>query len=251
MVSPFTSAPGGQGRTDDLLDHVLAKPIVGDIGGVLGREHDAGNRNRTVAVVGDGDLGLGIGPEVGKLAGFEAPPVGLDQLVRQPDGCRHQLRGLVAGEAEHHSLVAGALLLVQPLALGDALGDVRRLAAQGDVHRTGRRVESHVAVGVADVVDHLAHEGRDLDVRFRRHLARDQDEPGRGQSLAGHARAGVLRQHGVEDRVGDLVAHLVRVTHRDRLGREESGFGHRRLLWRTLRTGHSRGAPNRIQTVRG
>ena len=41
---------------------------------------------------------------------------------------RHQVRGLVAGEAEHDALVAGAFVLV--LAGIDALRDVRRLGVQ-------------------------------------------------------------------------------------------------------------------------
>jgi hypothetical protein len=47
------------------------------------------------------------------------------ELVRVGDGRGHQLGGLVAGVAEHHALVAGALLLVHALPGGDALGDIR------------------------------------------------------------------------------------------------------------------------------
>ena len=57
-----------------------------------------------------------------QLAGLAQLGVVLDQAVRQVDRQRHQRLGLVAGEAEHHALVAGA-------------ADVH---AHGDVAATGR-----------------------------------------------------------------------------------------------------------------
>ena len=41
------------------------------------------------------------------------------------------------------------------------------------------------------------------------HLAGDDDAVGGGQGLAGHARLGLCRQIGIDDRVGDPVADLV------------------------------------------
>jgi hypothetical protein len=50
--------------------------------------------------------------------------------VGQGDGQRHQLRGLVAGVAEHHALIAGAVLELRILAVFVFQGLVH---AQGDV----------------------------------------------------------------------------------------------------------------------
>ena len=54
------------------------------------------------------DLGLAVRAQVGHdlfLAHLRQPAA---ELVRQSDGERHELGRLVAGEAHHHALVAGA-----------------------------------------------------------------------------------------------------------------------------------------------
>jgi len=56
---------------------------------------------------------------------------------------------------------------------------------------------------------------------FEKRTNADDDEAGVDQRLAGDAPVGVLGQHGVQDPVGDLVGHLVRVALRDGLGGEE------------------------------
>ena len=75
----------------------------------------------------------------------------------------------------------------------------------------------------------VAHDLRDLDVGLGRDLAGDVDEAGGHHRLDGDAAARVLREHRVEDRVGDLVTDLVRVSLGDGLGREQA-CGHSGLL---------------------
>src|SRR5262249_56904657 len=70
------------------------------------------------------------------------------------DGEGHVLLRLVAGVAEHHALVARALLLEQPLARGHPLGDVRRRLLDRDDHRTAVAVEARFGTRVADIADH-------------------------------------------------------------------------------------------------
>ena len=127
------------------------------------------------------------------------------QLVRQRDRRRHQLRRLVGGVAEHHALVAGAAGV-------HALRDVRRLAVDRRDHRAGVRVEALERVVVADLLDRLAHQRLEVDVGLGRDLAGNDHQAGAGQRLAGHAAVGVLRQAGIENRVGDLVGDLVGMT---------------------------------------
>ena len=117
--------PCGQGLADIGLDdvaHVLGGEVLVE---VLGREHDLGRRDRLAVLVAHGDLALGVGAEHGGAVGLRlAGDVEVfEDLVGVVDRRRHQLRGLVAGVAEHDALVAGALVLV---AGGiDALGDMR------------------------------------------------------------------------------------------------------------------------------
>ena len=139
----------------------------------------------------------------------------------------HHLLGLRRRVAEHHALVARALLVVQARALVDALRDVGALAVDGgdDAARVG--VEAQQRVGVADVADDAAGDLLHVYVGVGGHLSREHDEAGRDERLDGHARARILREEGVEDGVGDLVGDLVRVSFRDRLGREEVSQGER------------------------
>ena len=90
----------------------------------------------------------------------------LGQAVRQVDRQRHEHVGLVAGVAEHHPLVAGALLVELVVLAGgagadllgvvDALGDVGRLLVERDHHAAGVAVVAERLAVVADAVDRLA-----------------------------------------------------------------------------------------------
>ena len=101
------------------------------------------SRDRPVAVVLDGDLGLAVGPQVRDRAVLADLGQPLGQPVRQRDRQRHQLGRVVAGVAEHQALVAGALRVragrptrrdARLVGAVDALGDVGRLRA--DRHLT-------------------------------------------------------------------------------------------------------------------
>ena len=212
-----------QGRPDHVVNDVLAELVPGYVGRVLGRQHHRRNVLGGIAVVFDRHLRLGIGPQVLELAALEERPMLLDQLVGQTDWRRHQLGGLVAGVPEHHSLIARALFLVEAVALGHALGDVGGLPAQRDLHGAGARIETHVGARVADVGHHLADQRGDLDLGLGGHLAGNHHQARGGQRFAGDPGVGILRQHGVQDRVGDLVAHLVGMAHRNRFGSEQRG----------------------------
>jgi len=145
---------------------------------VLSGDDDGINGDRLVLlVVANGHLALAVGTEEihdALLAHIRQP---LGQLVRQHDGRRHQLRRLVAGVAEHHALIARALLVVGIDAMAiHPLGDVRRLALDGYQHSAGLPVEPHGRVLVPDALDHVAHDGGELDLGGGRDLARHHDK---------------------------------------------------------------------------
>ena len=73
------------------------------------------------------------------------------------DRKRHQLRGLVAGVAEHQPLVSGTLFGIQAFALIYAHSDVLRLLIDGRDHRARAAVEADLRVVVADLLQGLAH----------------------------------------------------------------------------------------------
>ena len=87
---------------------VVADLLLGDVGRVLRRDDHGVHAHRLIAVVLDRDLALAVGPQPVDLAAAPHRGQAAGEAVRQHDRQRHQLGGLVAGEAEHQALVAGA-----------------------------------------------------------------------------------------------------------------------------------------------
>src|SRR5690606_23683205 len=102
-----------------------------------------------------------------------------------------------------------------------ALGDVGRLCVQVTVDLQVGPVESLLLV--ADVLDAAAHNFLDAgnDAARAAHLAADDDAVGRREGLAGNAGMGVLGKEGIEDGIGNAVAHLVGVPFRNAFGGED------------------------------
>ncbi|MBG9885040.1 hypothetical protein ABE10_00250, partial [Bacillus toyonensis] len=202
--------------------------------------------------VAEGDLGLPVRPEEGQLAGAAYLREPLRDAMRGPRGHRHELWGLRGRETEHDALVTGSQQIagvVRPaltvlLRLVDAVCDVAGLFPHGDAHSAGRAVESHIARGVADPVDDVADDRRDVGIGIGADLAGDMDQPRGDQRLDRDARAFVLRDQPVEDAVGDLVADLVGVAFRHGLGREKAQGAHRCSIG-CGRDVHAPGVPRR------
>ena len=201
---------------DDLVGDRFRERLVGDVGRVLRRDDDGIDADRPAVAILDRHLRLGIRTEKRHAARLADLRQTLDQAMRHRDRERHELVGLVAGVAEHQALVARALLLVQALACGDALGDVRRLPVDRDQHHVGR--------GVADLAHCAPGDVGVRHVHSRRDLARDDDHAGLDERLAGNATVRILGDERVEDGVRDLVAHLVGMTFGHGLGGEQEIF---------------------------
>jgi hypothetical protein len=78
--------------------------------------HDDGpNRSRHTVLVLDGDLGLAVGPEVGKRGVLANRGQLLRESMGERDRERHELRRPAARAPEHHSLGARARSVVSPL----------------------------------------------------------------------------------------------------------------------------------------
>ena len=190
--------------------------------------------DRAAVLVVEGDLRLAVGPEVGHRAVLADGRQPLGEAVGQPDGQRHQVGRLAVRVAEHHPLIAGALAveLGVDVVLGagfeglvDTHGDVGRLLVDRGDDAAGVAVEAFVRMVVADGVDGLADQLRDVDVGRGRDLAGHHDKTGREQGLAGHTGHRVDGEDGIQHRVGHLVRHLVRMALRDGF-RREGPIGH-------------------------
>ena len=199
----------GQHRLDDLLHHPLPHLLGGGLLAVLGGEHHGINGHRLAALIAEGDLALGVRLQPGQGTASAHLGLPLHQAVGVFYGGRHQHIGLVGGVAEHQALVAGALLVA--LGLVHPFGDVGGLGADGVQHRTGLAVEAALGVVVADVRHHLAYQAFKVNISLGAHLARHQHHAGFHEGLAGHTGLRVLFQHGIQNRIGYLVGHFVRV----------------------------------------
>ncbi len=131
-----------QNGLEDLLDHGLAQCLRGNVGTVLGRQHDGLEAHRLVILVAQGDLALGVRAQPVELALLADIGLLLHEAVRQRDRRRHQHVRLVRRIAEHQALVTGALLaLVLTI---HALRDVGGLLTDDVDDTTAGAVETHV-----------------------------------------------------------------------------------------------------------
>src|SRR5690606_27929056 len=108
------------------------------------------------AFVAAGDLGFRIRTQPRQQAVLACFGLALDQTVREADRRGHQHVGLVAGIAEHQTLVAGALVF--RFGAVDALGNIYRLLADDVDDAAGGAVETDLRAVVADVDDDVAYQ---------------------------------------------------------------------------------------------
>ena len=133
----------------------------------------------------------------------------------QRDSHRHELRGLVAGVAEHHALVAGTVLELVIFAvlvlkgLVDAHCDVAGLLVDVRDDAAGVAVKAVFCAVVAYLTNDLARDTRNVNIALGAYLTHDMDKAGGDGGLAGDAPLRVLLKDGVEHGVGDLVAYLI------------------------------------------
>ena len=166
-------------------------------------------------VILNGDLGLAVGSEIGELAEFPDGGELLCELMGQGDGHRHELRGLVAGVAEHHALVAGTVLELVIFAvlvlkgLVNAHSDIAGLLVNVRDDAAGVAVKAVFCAVVAYLTNDLARDTRNVNIALGAYLAHDMDKAGGDGGLAGDAPLRVLLKDGVEHGVGDLVAYLI------------------------------------------
>ena len=214
---------------------------------MLGGDDHLGAADRLAVDVTHGHLALGVGLQVGELAGVALVREHLQDLVREVDRRRHERvlfidLALGAGEAEHHALVAGAFFLAALHFLGvDAHGDVRRLAVQQHFHVGAVMGEAVLIVAdvfhdtARDLGDQLAIDDGFVAVlveqrRLAAAFAGNDDLVGRGQRLAaetrihlavvGNAELQIVFEERVEHCIGNLIADFIRMSFGNRLAGE-------------------------------
>ena len=130
----------GHDRADDVLDEVGRIIVSRSMPSLCWVEMSTvSSAHRLAVLVLEGDLGLAVGAQVGHRAGLAHLGQALGQAVRQVDRQRHEHVGLVAGVAEHHPLVAGALLVELVLTGRCPSGPPRSRRRPGRCRATARR----------------------------------------------------------------------------------------------------------------
>ena len=213
--------PLAQDRLDDRFSHgllefgllLLAVPLRA----MLRREHNRVDLGCVEAVVFDGDLALRVRTDAGDDPLAADLSLALDEAVRQVDRQRHETVGLLAGEAEHHALIAGALRLLR--LAHHAARDVGRLLVQQVDHAAAVAIEAHRRVVVTDPQDRVAHGLLDVElllgVVVELDLARNDRLRGGHQRLARATAFGIMVKDQVEHGVRNRIGNLVGVAHRN------------------------------------
>src|SRR4029077_1659744 len=204
----------GEDGLDDFVQDGFVQVALRNFLAVLSGDHRAIHAGGAAINVFDCYLGFSIGAEEINNPGLADFGKAAGELVRDLDRHSHQLGSLIAGEAEHQSLVPGAAGV-------NAHGDVVRLLFDGADDAASFGVEAVLGAGVADVADHFAGDIGEIHVGFRGDFAGNDNQTGGDERLTGHAAHGVVLQHGVEDRIGNLVSNFVRVTLGNRFRGEE------------------------------
>ena len=214
----------GHGGFDDQLDHILPDLIQRHLGSVLGRQYHGVYPDRlAILVILHRDLGLAIGPQIAHQSLLAHIGEALGHFLGNGDSQRHQLRCLVAGIAEHHALVAGAVV---QLGITAGLGLQRLVHSHSDIaallvdignNGAGIAVKTILCAVIADVQHHLPGNLGNVHIAVGGDLPHDVDQARGSTGLAGHAAIGILFQNGVQYRVGDLVTDLVRMSLSDGL----------------------------------
>jgi hypothetical protein len=235
---------GGEDLLDDVLNEERLDGLVRDVGGVLRGDDDVDDLGGDAVHVADGDLGLRIGAKPFYFAALADLGELSAEAVSKDDRSGHEFLGLVGGEAEHQTLVAGALLgglFTIGLFGVDALSDVGGLGGEVVIDENGVGVEDVVVVGVTNVADGVADDlfdveslvdGLGLTGLFVLELrdgdfTTDHDDVGLNERFAGDAAGLIISQASIEDAVGDEIGDFVWVTFANGLGGENKCISHR------------------------
>ncbi len=205
----------GHRRQNDAVYHILPDNGKLCIRAVLSRNDNGIHPRRNAVAVLHRHLRFSVRAQVVHPAGLAQCRQPLGKRVGKRDRQRHQLRRLVAGVAEHQPLIARTY--IQPVARAflclqravNAHRNVRRLLMDGGNDRAAVAVKTEFRPRIADLAHSIAHDLLQVNVRVRRDLAHDGNQPRRAECLARHARQGILAEHLVQDRIGNDVADLV------------------------------------------
>ena len=212
---------------DNELDHILADLGELNVSRVLSGDYYGVNANGFAVVVLNRHLSLSVGTEIVKSAVLSYVGKSLCKLVSERDRKGHKLLGLVAGVAEHKSLVASAdikLVSVALLSLKrliNAHRDVGRLLVNRAEHAAAIAVKAVLCSGVADLANGVSYDLLEINDSLGRDLAHNGYKSCRTEGLARNARHRVLLKQSVEYRVRNFIRYFIGMSFGYRFGRKK------------------------------
>ena len=183
---------------------------------VLGRDNDCiYAHGAMVLVIFDSHLTFRVGTEISHIHTL-ATYLGESHHERVAQGERkgYVEVGLVCGVAEHHALVAGALL-EGFLALNTTV-DIGALLMHGQKDTARIAVEAELAAVVANFVDNAACGLLHVDIGVALDFTGNHDLTGGHQCFTCHFRLRVAGKKFVKDGVADLIGHFIGMAFRNR-----------------------------------
>ena len=195
---------------DDVLANLGEHALVVAVELVVLRRDDDGIDalgNACIAIL-DGDLTLGVRTQIGHHLTLLADLCeGAHDEMREVERHGHEILGLVGGIAEHHTLVASALLVL--VAIIDTAVDVLALLMDSSEDTAGVAVELVFGLGIAYLLNRVTCNGLQVDIHITAYLAHQHHLSCSDKRLTSHTGAVVVSQELVENGVANLIGHFI------------------------------------------
>ena len=219
---------GGHDVLNDVLHQVRADLLVGDILGVLSRDHNGvhtlGDHAAILILVLAGDLGLAVGAHPGDQASLADLSQTGTKRGGEVVGQGHESLGLISGVTKHDTLITGSNVF--ELDIVNGLSDIRGLLLNGHNDVASSVVHSLGNIIVSDITESLADDLLVVDSRRGGNLTKDHDHASFGAGLASHTRGRIITDACVKHSIRHLIADLVGVSLVNRFRRKEEVVRH-------------------------
>ena len=166
-------------------------------------------------------LGFSVGTQIGKRAVLSYFGQLTGQFMCQRDGIGHIFRRLVGGIAKHHTLISradgvdlfiGHFIFFCFQGLIHTQSDIGGLLVDGRHHAAGIRIKAEFPAGVTDFTDRITDDFLDIHIGGGGDLAHHHHQAGRRTGFAGYPAHGILFDQFIQDGVGNLIAHFIRMS---------------------------------------
>ena len=188
----------------------------------------------TVLIISDSDLRLSVRTEIRESTVLAYLGKAATQLVSKSNRQRHELRSFIGCITKHHALIScadvvtflGSMLFsvtsLQSFIYTDS--NIGRLLIDGNENSTGLVVEAIVCIGVANLFNSLTNDVGNIHIAFGRNFTYYMNLSGGNESLTGNTTSRILSQNRIENAVGNLISHLIRMTFCYRLRSKKNLF---------------------------